>query len=384
MDKIIVAIAGPLFSFGLALVFAVLVWGIGRPVSESDTTTTIGYVVTNSPAAMAGLKAGDRILNVDGHPVSKFGGIGDTIMWRIVRSEGDTVPVTVLRDGKEITFEPKPVREKTEVWERRSLRQIQIYPKQTPLIAGVDPLGPAAEAGIKPNDIIVAVNGTNIFNPEALTAVLRAGVGRPIVLTIKRGQDLMEKSVTPVMPDVLINNTNVPAFLRYHRIGIEWEAGGIMAVDYPNPIDQIKGSITAMTSTLGAVLSKKSDIGFQHMSGPVGIGRIYYRLFESEQGWRLAIWFSVILNVNLALLNMLPIPVLDGGHITLAIIEGIRRKPVNVKIIGFIQTGCALLIIGYMLFVTFFDAQDLPWKRQPKLPEIRFTAPTTPPAPAQP
>jgi regulator of sigma E protease len=365
-------------------VFAVLVWGIGRPVSESDTTTTIGYVVTNSPAAMAGLKAGDRILNVDGHPVSKFGGIGDTIMWRIVRSEGDTVPVTVLRDGKEITFEPKPVREKTEVWERRSLRQIQIYPKQTPLIAGVDPLGPAAEAGIKPNDIIVAVNGTNIFNPEALTAVLRAGVGRPIVLTIKRGQDLMEKSVTPVMPDVLINNTNVPAFLRYHRIGIEWEAGGIMAVDYPNPIDQIKGSITAMTSTLGAVLSKKSDIGFQHMSGPVGIGRIYYRLFESEQGWRLAIWFSVILNVNLALLNMLPIPVLDGGHITLAIIEGIRRKPVNVKIIGFIQTGCALLIIGYMLFVTFFDAQDLPWKRQPKLPEIRFTAPTTPPAPAQP
>jgi regulator of sigma E protease len=194
----------------------------------------------------------------------------------------------------------------------------------------------------------------------------------------------MEKSVTPVMPDVLINNTNVPAFLRYHRIGIEWEAGGIMAVDYPNPIDQIKGSITAMTSTLGAVLSKKSDIGFQHMSGPVGIGRIYYRLFESEQGWRLAIWFSVILNVNLALLNMLPIPVLDGGHITLAIIEGIRRKPVNVKIIGFIQTGCALLIIGYMLFVTFFDAQDLPWKRQPKLPEIRFTAPTTPPAPAQP
>jgi regulator of sigma E protease len=55
-----------------------------------------------------------------------------------------------------------------------------------------------------------------------------------------------------------------------------------------------------------------------------------------------------------------------------------------VKIIGFIQTGCALLIIGYMLFVTFFDAQDLPWKRQPKLPEIRFTAPTTPPAPAQP
>jgi regulator of sigma E protease len=97
-----------------------------------------------------------------------------------------------------------------------------------------------------------------------------------------------------------------------------------------------------------------------------------------------------VLNINLALLNMLPIPVLDGGHITLAIIEGIRRKPVNAKIIGFIQTGCALLIIGYMLFITFFDAQDWrPWKREAPAPEIRFkapasAAPTTPPAPAQP
>ena len=135
-----------------------------------------------------------------------------------------------------------------------------------------------------------------------------------------------------------------------------------------------------MASTLGAVLSRKSDIGFQHLSGPVGIVRIYYRLFESEQGWRLAIWFSVVLNINLALLNMLPIPVLDGGHITLALIEGIRRRPVNVKIIGAIQTSCAVVIIGYMLFVTFFDAQDWrPWKRQPKQAEIRFKPPVQAP-----
>src|SRR5688572_20334784 len=80
LDKIIVAIAGPLFSFGLALVFAVLVWGIGRPVSETETTTTIGYVFTNSPAAKAGQQAGDKIIKVDGHPVNRFGGIGDTVM----------------------------------------------------------------------------------------------------------------------------------------------------------------------------------------------------------------------------------------------------------------------------------------------------------------
>jgi regulator of sigma E protease len=156
-----------------------------------------------------------------------------------------------------------------------------------------------------------------------------------------------------------------------------------MDVDYPAPLAQIRASVGAMVGTFGAVLSRKSDIGFQHLSGPVGIVRIYYRLFESEQGWRLALWFSVVLNVNLALLNLLPIPVLDGGHITLAIIEGIRRRPVSAKIIGAIQTSCAVLIIGYMLFITFFDVQDWPWKRQPKPTPIRFKAPAPSPVPAQ-
>ena len=94
------------------------------------------------------------------------------------------------------------------------------------------------------------------------------------------------------------------------------------------------------------------------MSGPIGIGRIYYLLFENERGWQLALWFSVILNVNLAILNMLPIPVLDGGHIVLAIVEGIRRKPVNIRVLEFVQTGCAVLIIGYICYISFFDIGD--------------------------
>ena len=91
------------------------------------------------------------------------------------------------------------------------------------------------------------------------------------------------------------------------------------------------------------------------------IVKIYYMLFESDNGWKLALWFSVILNVNLAILNMLPIPVLDGGHIVLALIEGVRRKPVNMRVLEVIQTSCAVVIIGYMLYITFFDVQDLPF-----------------------
>jgi regulator of sigma E protease len=89
----------------------------------------------------------------------------------------------------------------------------------------------------------------------------------------------------------------------------------------------------------------------------------------------LALWFSVVLNVNLALLNLLPIPVLDGGHITLAIIEAIRRKPINVRVLEIVQSGFAFLIIGYMLYITFFDVQDLPWRGKSVEPpaELKFT-----------
>jgi len=136
-----------------------------------------------------------------------------------------------------------------------------------------------------------------------------------------------------------------------------------------------------MVDTFEALFASKSDIKPQHLGGAVKIMDVYYRLFDSEQGWRLAIWFSVLMNVNLALLNLLPIPVLDGGHILLAIIEGIRRRPISMRLINAIQTTCAVLLIGFMVYLAFYDVQELPWKRsKEKLPELKF-APKPPTAP---
>jgi regulator of sigma E protease len=95
------------------------------------------------------------------------------------------------------------------------------------------------------------------------------------------------------------------------------------------------------------------------MSGPIMMMRVYYGMFANTDGWRLALWFSVVLNVNLALLNLLPIPVLDGGHIVLAIVEAVRRRPVNMRVLEVVQTACAVLIIGFMIYIAFFDVQDL-------------------------
>src|SRR5213078_129732 len=108
LDKIIVAVAGPLFSLLLALFFACVVWAVGHPVSESDLTTVIGYVEPNSPAAKAGLQPGDKILAVDGRAVSRFFGMNDSVVWNIVRSEGASIPFKIDRDGKVMTIDVVP------------------------------------------------------------------------------------------------------------------------------------------------------------------------------------------------------------------------------------------------------------------------------------
>jgi regulator of sigma E protease len=162
------------------------------------------------------------------------------------------------------------------------------------------------------------------------------------------------------------------------RIGITWDGNGKTTLVYPSAIDQVSASVSAMVDTFGALFARHSDIKPQHLGGAVKIMDVYARLFSSEQGWRLALWFSVLMNVNLALLNMLPIPVLDGGHILLAIIEGIRRKPLSGRIISVVQTSCAVVIISFMVYIAFYDVQDLPWKHGKDKPaDVRF-APKAP------
>ncbi len=139
-----------------------------------------------------------------------------------------------------------------------------------------------------------------------------------------------------------------------------------MKINHPRPGEQIKAATLSIVNTVGAIASPKSDVKLQHMSGPIMMLRIYYLMFENADGWRMALWFSVVLNVNLALLNLLPIPVLDGGHIVLAIIESVRRKPVNMRVLEMVQTGCAVLIIGFMVYIAFFDVQDLFGRSGPK------------------
>jgi len=367
-DKIIVAFAGPLFSFALALVFAFVVWMVGRPVSETEMTTIIGYVEKDGPADKAGLRPGDRVLSVDGKPVKKFGGMGESIQWRVIRSEGETLPVKFIRDGQERTVMVAPHKEETKAWERKALRQILILPAQPAIVGELATNSPALRAGLRKSDVILAINGTRIFSHMMVPdCIEQFGTNELKVAVLRDGQKI-DVAVTPEIP--LKPTDNKP------RIGIvQWSDGGKLKLIHPGPVEQVVDSVSAMVSTFDALFSKKSDIKPQHLGGFIKIINVYYILFQTEQGWRLVLWFSVLLNVNLALLNLLPIPVLDGGHITLALVEAVARRPLSGRVVQWIQTGCAAALIMFMVYIAFYDVQDLnlPWKRpKPAIQELIF------------
>jgi regulator of sigma E protease len=355
LDKIIVAFAGPLFSFLLAIAFAVVVWQVGKPMNEADNTTTIGWVDPTGPAAAAGLQAGDEILAVDGHPVHHFAPTSaDSIVWRIVTSTGANIAVKYLRDGREATAYVTPYHRETKWYERKALRQILVTAANKATIYEIASNSPAAEAGLQPGDEVIALDGRKIYSFMSVVSAEDAmsnSVVKPITLTVRRGAKQFDATMTPVEPLQPTNSTPMLGIM-------SWMGDTNVLLVHSSPMEQIKTSAMQIFNTVGALFNKKGDIGVQQLGGAVMIIRVYSNLFQDEDGWRRVLWFSVILNVNLALLNMLPLPVLDGGHILLSLIEWVRRRPVSARILNFIQTVFAVLLIFFMLYIAFFDAGD--------------------------
>ncbi len=363
LDKIIVAFAGPLFSFLLAVVFACIVFAVKKPVSESVGTTTIGGVVENSPAAKAGIQPGDRITFVDGKKVEKFQGMDRSIMWTIISSENQNIEVDLVRPGvgeMTLTVE-RPAEAKDaqvdgpwfkQVWaylsKRPPLRTIGVFPQVSPVVGRLLENSPAELAGLKTADIVTKINDVEVSTPSEV-GKYNWEAGKAATLTIQRGDDTLTKKVTPRIPEVGGEKA---------MLGIEWDGEGVRTLVRENPITQVVNSFNAIVKTLKAVFTPASDVSAGHLSGPVGIMGLYYDLFQHNDGWRLALWFSVLLNVNLAILNLMPFPVLDGGHIVMATVEWVRKRPIPFKVLEVVQTAFVLMLLGFMAFVTLKDVGD--------------------------
>lgn len=354
LDKIIVAFAGPLFSLLLALLSAVVVWKVGKP-ADFIPSTVIGHVEKGSPAERYGLLPGDKIIAINDAPVAGFAGSLDGISEKIILSRGDKINFTVERPGEaeQMVITTGFDREKSRWFQRSGLRQVGLSPTGKLLIGKVHENGPASLAGLEKGDEIIGIDGNTLFSTAQLGSYLKENNYPSAVLEVRKKADtIVEIPITPVKP--LKPEGNSP------MLGILWDFSDEVDTNiiHPGPFRQVGDSLRMMWVTITSLVAKDSSITVDHLSGPVGIGELIYRLLLTEDGWRRIIAFMVLFNVNLAVLNMLPFPVLDGGHITLAILEKIFGRPVKARILEVVQTVCALALMSLMLYVTSKDIGD--------------------------
>jgi len=363
LDKIIVAFAGPLFSFLLALTAAVGVSIFGKP-ADIVPTTTIGWVEPGSKGDEAGLKRGDKILAVNGTPVSSWEGTLDSVQLNVVTSRGSTIEFTVDRPGegmvkKHSEFKIPPT---TSVWQRRPVRQVGIQPMgKGPVTIGIFSAEntPAEKAGLKVGDIVHSLNGVPLVSDLQAYHLLKDNGAKPVEIAYERkGEgEAVEKGTATVTPVVPISPKEDPPRPQI-GVGFDQDLEVNRDIIKPGAFEQITDTVKMMWLTITSVIAPDSSIGVQHLSGPIGIGKLQYFMLQMDYPALRIMAFLVLLNINLAILNLLPFPVLDGGHIVLAIMEWVAKRPVRVKLLEYIQLCFVFLLFGIMIYVSSKDAFD--------------------------
>ncbi len=467
-DKFSVSFAGALFNLFLATLLAAIVWLLGVPVSATFNTTQIGnvsekiYTISGeeieNPAFKAGLKAGDKVLAIDGRGVKQFSDIMEFVAIGSGRdAEGKPESLfKIERDGKVLEIKVSPKLMQTNLQTGDALRILPIEPATKLKIARVVKNSPAALGGLKVNDEIVGVNGSRVYSNiqivkhlqklsdnEGMTLdILRGEVrqalqivprqifvtkplceielpdgagkiefvlqttessdsknpnsvdtlGNVIIYRISSKSHLLSglnigdrvlqiasKDISTIMqldtlilkalqtdsckldlmsPDgnlkyvILPKGTSskiIPA--RESRM-IGYEIKDEIIVEHPNIPTQFWTAAVRTYDALFSLLNPQSDVGIKHLAGPVDIVRIMHRLSFLHISKILS--FVVLLNINLAILNLLPIPVLDGGHIMFATIAKILGRPIPQKIISGIQGVFVILFMSFMLYIFTF------------------------------
>jgi regulator of sigma E protease len=340
LSKILVAFAGPFMNLVFAFVIASVLYFVGLPVLIDPSV--IGYVDPDSAEGKLGIREGDRIVMVDHKPTKSWQDVQEATIFATTPE----ITVAIERAGQTNTYMLKP-----KVSELVGGKYLNLDSKDHPEISEVFD-GPAKVAGIKAKDVVVSFAGVHIVGVKQLQNLIRERGGQPTEIVVKRGEERVTLNVTP--------KGQKGAGLLSVALGSSSKNVYELQKPGPTPWVAITQVIEKTFATLNAVFfqSKKTGVGPGDLSGPIGIFAMLAHQVSVD--YRLALNFLVLLNVNLAILNLLPLPVLDGGHILMSLIEAITRRPLPVKLQEYATTAFAVLLISFMLFVSFKDIQR--WK----------------------
>jgi RIP metalloprotease RseP len=419
-SKILVAFAGPLMNVIFAFAIAIFIWIIGIPKQINEPV--IGYVGKASEEYRLGVRPGDVFKVVNGVEIETWQDViyavldstGKTVDVTLLRGD-EEINVDLAADTwdggirrlrlesrdmlkvlsfetpsllGEAGFEPEDMIQSVngkEAYSQYHLldmlmansgekKTIQVMRKgaaveleyETPDVAGVkvgmvineDEDGkatPASKADIEKGDFIKSAGSKHVTSTLQLIDIVRAQEkGKKLELELIRGKETLIVEVTPVEGRLGIGLEQevglsfMPEPIRYSK-----------ELAHPTPIEQISDVLDKIAITFKALgRGKESGVGAKDLSGPVGIfGMLAIQVNHSIM---LALGFLVLLNINLAILNLLPVPVLDGGHILMSIIEWIRKEPVSVRVQEWATTAFAALLLCFFVYVTFADVKRVP------------------------
>jgi len=334
--KILVALAGPFMNVVFAFALATFIYFVGLPVAVNPPI--IGYVKPDSAEAKLGIQQGDTIVSVNGEHVKSW----DDITIITATSTANVMPVVIERDGVRKTYsltaQINPV---------LGAKLLNLEPRDHPEVMDVQSGSPAAAAGLKTHDVVLSFAEVPVASVQQLINLIHERGGKTTELNVQRGSDKVALSITPTEePGV---GGRIGAML-----GSSTTQVYMLQKPGPTPWEQVSDVFDKTVRTISAIIhSKQTGVGAKDLVGPVGIITMLGVWVKTD--YRLALSFLVLLNINLAIINLLPIPVLDGGHILMSVLEKIRRRPLSPKFVEYTTTGFAILLICFMGYITLAD-----------------------------
>ncbi|AWV87755.1 RIP metalloprotease RseP [Acinetobacter radioresistens] len=350
--RIAIVAAGPLIN----LVFAIVLFWILFLPSQEQLNTRVGKIFPGTPAAAVQMQTGDKITAIDGTPVSTW----EKLNYAIVDRAGETgvIQVQVERQGQLQQFS-LPIQNFLKDQSKSPLETLGFIPYRPQIPAVVTKLsedGAAIRQGIKEGDKIVAIDGVKMKDWFDVVEIVQASPEKLLKIDVLRNGEIKQLDVMP--QGQRDNMGNVIGML-----GVQSTPGKVTIPDeykqtiQYNPAQALMMAVDKTGQISEMILNSMAKmvrglIGLDNLSGPITIAKVAGQ--SAEMGWQTFISFMALMSISLGILNLLPIPMLDGGHLVYYFIEAIRGKPVSeqIQIFG-LKIGMVLL--GSMMLLALFN-----------------------------
>ncbi len=344
-----IVVAGPVANFllAIALYFALNIIGVDEPVA------VLGTAPAKTAAASAGFAAGDKIVSIDGNDIRSWNEVRLRMIDGLI--ERRPIAIGVERGGSRLALSLPTDQLPEGELERDFLRTLGLeLASGRVLIASVLPDSAAARAGLKGGDEVISADGRPVTRALELIDQIRAKPGQILILDLQRGADALHLEVTP---DSTASDRRDEAGRMVGRIGAGISSRIAMIEVRYGPIESLGRAVNQtwdMSIFSLRMLGKMvvGELSWRNLSGPVAIAD--YAGQSARVGWYAYVAFLALISISLGVLNLLPIPVLDGGHLVYYGLEAIRGRPLSERFVELTQKA-GLAIIGAMMVVALFN-----------------------------